>query len=210
MFTGLVKELGRVEEIAIGRDAGKLKVFAKETYPSVSEGDSVAVNGACLTVKGKDKGALFFDIMAETLRATALSSVKKGDKVNLEPALKAADPLGGHFVLGHVDYVGRIRRINQGKEFFMEIELPGRLAAFVVEKGSVAIDGVSLTVGVVSGDSFRVYMIPHTLKATNLGFKKEQDSVNVELDIIGKYVARFKCDRPSGVITEKFLKDKGF
>ena len=155
-------------------------------------GDSIAINGVCLTVVKKNMNELSFDLSGETLRSTNLGDLKKGDRVNLEPSLSAGSKIGGHFVTGHVDAVGRIRRKAQsGDMLTFEIEAPPEVIGLLVEKGSVAVDGISLTVVDILKDTFTLVIIPHTAKLTTLGFKGPGDTVNIEADILGKYVARF-------------------
>jgi riboflavin synthase len=155
-------------------------------------GDSIAINGVCLTVVKKNMNELSFDLSGETLRSTNLGDLKKGDRVNLEPSLSAGSKIGGHFVTGHVDAVGRIRRKAQsGDMLTFGIEAPPGVIGLLVEKGSVAVDGISLTVVDILNDAFTLVIIPLTAKLTTLGFKGPGDSVNIEADILGKYVARF-------------------
>ena len=189
MFTGIVKELGKVRRISgLGR-VYKLSVEAKDIACGLNIGESVAVNGACLTLTGKDKNVLDFDVMGETFKRTNISKLKPGESVNLELALRAGDPLGGHFVTGHIDCVGRIREIKRaGDSYSIEVAFPGEYKKFVVEKGSISLDGISLTVGSVGGGNAVVHIIPHTLKVTTLGSKRPGDEVNIEFDIIGKYI----------------------
>lgn len=211
MFTGIIKELGAVRKIYRAHEAYRMEISSHRIFGDVDIGDSVAVNGACLTLVEKKKGVMGFDVMEETTRRSGIAGLKVGDVVNLEGALKANGTLGGHFVLAHVDCIGMIRQVKRpGGDCLMEIAFPTEFAHLVVEKGSVAIDGVSLTVGAVKSDVLSVYLIPHTLKATNLGSKRAGDSVNIEFDIIGKHVARFKSPGSGSRITEDFLKDKGF
>ena len=211
MFTGLVRELGSVRALTRSGDVYRLEVDSAVISESAVTGDSVSVNGVCLTLVEKKPGTLAFDVMEETIRRTALSSIKSRDKVNLEDPLKAGKALGGHFVLGHVDCVGTIKRIeNRSSDHAIEIGFPGEFDHLVVDKGSVALDGISLTVGEAGHGSFRVYIIPHTLKMTNLAARREGDKVNVEFDIIGKYLARFRDLDKRGGVTEQFLKQMGF
>ena len=180
MFTGLVCEVGRVASF----DDGRLVVEAATT---AELGDSVAVDGVCLTVVGTGGGALAFDVVPETL-----SRVKAfGERVNLEPALRAGDPLGGHYVQGHVDGIGRVAAVEPERDGArIRIEPPAELLRYLVEKGSVAIDGVSLTVAAVGETAFEVALIPHTLAATTLSRLEPGDSVNLEADVLAKYVER--------------------
>jgi riboflavin synthase len=189
MFTGIVKSLGKVRRISGLGGIYKLSIEAKDITLGLNIGDSVAINGACLTLTGKDKNVMDFDVMGETFKRTNFSKLKIGESVNLEDALRAGDPLGGHFVAGHIDCVGRIREIRRaGDNYSIEVALPAEYKKLVVEKGSIALDGVSLTVGVVGNGSAVIHIIPHTLKVTTLGSKRPGDEVNIEFDIIGKYI----------------------
>jgi riboflavin synthase len=191
VFTGIVKELGVVRRIDAAGDICKLEISCRGVSENASVGGSVAVNGVCLTVTRKTESVLCFDVMAETVRRTALSGLHSGDAVNLEESLTPSGALDGHFVLGHVDCVGTVKEVrSKGGEFIMRIAFPGAFGDLLVDKGSVAVDGVSLTVGEAGKDAFSVYLIPHTLKATALGSRKPGSSVNIEFDIIGKYIAR--------------------
>jgi len=211
VFTGIIKDLGAVRRLCRAEDAYRLEISSRRVFGDVEIGDSVAVNGVCLTLVEKNMGVMSFDVMEETARCSGIAGLKDGDVVNLEGALKANGSLGGHFVLAHVDCIGSIKEMKrQGGDFLMEIAFPMEFAHLVVEKGSVAIDGVSLTVGGVKASAFGVYLIPHTLKSTNLGLKRAGDSVNIEFDIIGKYAARLKSLESGSRITEDFLKKKGF
>ena len=189
MFTGIIKEIGRVHGLSGLGNIYKLSIEAKDIAGGLTVGDSVAVNGACLTLTGKNKNILEFDVMAETIRNTDLGKLRSGDTVNLEDALKAASPVGGHFVTGHIDCVGRIRDIKRSAdEVSIEITFPEEYNALVVRKGSIALDGISLTVGKAVKNNVIVYIIPHTLKMTALGARKIGDEVNIEFDLIGKYI----------------------
>ncbi len=211
MFTGLIRELGVARNLTRSGNVFSLEIASAVISGDAVIGDSVSVNGACLTVARKKPGILAFDVMEETLRRTALVSIKSGVKVNLEDSIRAGGALGGHFVLGHVDCVGMAQKIgNNGGGHSIEIGFPQEFSHLVVEKGSVALDGISLTVGEVSRGSFKVYIIPHTLKMTNLGMMRDRDKVNIEFDIIGKYLARFRDLDKKGGVTEKFLRSAGF
>lgn len=169
-----------------------LSLESNEIASTANIGDSISVNGVCLTVVNRNNNELSFDLSEETLRSTNIGSLKKGDKINLEPSLRPDSKIGGHFVTGHVDAVGRIRsKLTIGDMLKFEIEAPANIIHFLVEKGSVAVDGISLTVVDILKDSFTLVIIPHTAKLTTLGFKGPGDTVNIEVDILGKYVARF-------------------
>jgi riboflavin synthase len=196
MFTGLITETGSVVQLRLKRPGASLVADAALLARDAVVGDSIAVNGACLTVVSVDGSRLAFDLSDETMQSTTLGSAKPGDRVNLEPSLRADGKLGGHFVTGHVDGVGTIRaKMPVGDAMKIVIEAPPEVTAFLVGKGSVAVDGISLTVVDVAGDSFSVVTIPHTAKATTIGLKGSGERVNLEADIIGKYVARFVSGR---------------
>ncbi len=219
MFTGLVETFGTISAV---KDAGNgIRLSVKPlTDFEVQSGDSVSVNGVCLTVTEYGKGVsqyaptsseLSFDVSPETLRSTNLGELRIGDKVNLERALRLSDRLGGHIVTGHVDGIGKIREKKEVGEYtFYSFESPAEILGYVVKKGSIAVDGVSLTVTDLDRRSFSVAIIPHTLAATNIGDKRIGDKVNLEADIIGKYVEKLlgKKDSDSGLM--ELLKEKGF
>ncbi|MBI5144286.1 MAG: riboflavin synthase [Candidatus Omnitrophica bacterium] len=211
MFTGIIKEIGRVHEISRAGNLYKLAIQSKDIFKSVNIGDSVSVNGACLTVKEKKGDILSFDVVDETIRKTNLKTLKTKNLVNLEDSLKAGEPFSGHFVLGHIDCVGEIKDARRiGDDIAMDIAIPEEFIDLIVEKGSIAIDGISLTIGRIRENRFNVYLIPHTLEATTLGLKRRGDGLNIEFDIIGKYIARSSGLEKDDKITEEFLKAKGF
>ena len=184
MFTGLIREVGRVVSFADGR----------LTIASAQEaelGDSIAIDGVCLTVVAHEQGTLAFQAVPETLGRTSLGTLEAGSRVNLEPALRAGDALGGHYVQGHVDGVGTVRSVREeGEGKRMAFGAPAELLRYVVEKGSIAVQGTSLTVAAVDGAGFEVALIPHTLEATTLGSLASGDPVNLEVDVLAKYVER--------------------
>ena len=179
MFTGIVREVGTVASF----DGGRLVV---ETGNEAAIGDSVAISGVCLTVTARENGALAFDVVAETLDRTTLGKLTAGARVNVEPSLRAGDPLGGHIVQGHVDGLGSLRKRGELTWF----DAPPELNRYCVEKGSIAVDGTSLTVATVDNAGFAVALIPHTLEATTLGSLEPGDPVNLEVDVLAKYVER--------------------
>ena len=185
MFTGIVRERGRV----VSLDGGRL-VLAADAEAEI--GDSVAVAGVCLTVKERGSGTLSFDVVDETFARTTLGRLGSGDEVNVEPALRAGEPLGGHIVQGHVDGVGSLRGSADGLTWF---DAPAAVLRYCVEKGSVAVDGTSLTVAAIDGGGFAVALVPHTLEATTLGALQPGDPVNLEADVLAKYVERLTIDR---------------
>ena len=191
MFTGIVRERGRVAALD-GGDAGvRLRIVAPETAATVALGDSVAIGGVCLTVVGVADGELSFDAVPETLDRTALRRLEAGDDVNVEPALRAGDPLGGHVVQGHVDGVGSVRSIEpEGEDRRIWIDAAPDILRYCVGKGSITVDGVSLTVAGLDGGGFAVALIPHTLAVTTLGALAAGDPVNLEVDVLAKYVER--------------------
>lgn len=193
MFTGIIEQLGKIKSIREERNLIILGVDTGKLGAKVKNGDSVAVNGVCLTATGKKANVVSFDLMKETIEKTSLKQIKVGSGVNLELALKADSRFGGHFVSGHVDEKGTITHIAKDKNWVsMTISISKANAKYIVPKGSVTLDGVSLTVGKVKASSFEVYLIPFTLKVTNLGAKKVGDSINIETDILAKYILNRK------------------
>jgi len=190
VFTGIVRERGRV--VSADRNGGgvRLRISAAETAQA-APGDSISVSGCCLTVTTADGEALEFDAVPETLERTTLGALEPGAEVNLEPALRAGDPLGGHFVQGHVDGTGRVERLEpEGDGARLLLSLPPELLRYCVEKGSIALDGVSLTVAVLRDDGIEIALVPFTLEHTTLGALAPGDQVNVEVDLLAKYAER--------------------
>jgi riboflavin synthase len=191
MFTGLIEEVGSVIVLNAGDDHGELKVAAPHLAKKMRRGDSVAVNGCCLTLSSHRGSSLGFDLLAETMTRTNLKHLQRGELVNLERALGTKDRFGGHFVQGHVDCVSPIRAFEKsGADFRLEIELPPEFANYVASKGSIAVNGISLTVAEILPKSFVVWIVPYTKKHTNLDRAKAGDLVNLEFDILAKYVER--------------------
>ena len=191
MFTGIVRERGRVAAVEGGVGGVRLTVDAPATAATVAPGDSVALAGVCLTAVDVPNGRIVFDAVPETLRRSTLGRLTAGDDLNVEPALRAGEPLGGHYVQGHVDAVGRIRAVEpEGDGARIWIETPAEVLRYCVEKGSVTVDGVSLTVADLANDAFSVALVPHTLAATTLGALTAGDAVNLEADVLAKYVER--------------------
>ncbi len=215
MFTGLIEEVGRVVSVKNGRDFAGLRIEAKKITEDIKTGDSIAVNGLCLTaVKVFDTG-FEADVMAESLRRSSLGDLKPGSRVNLERAMRADGRFGGHIVSGHIDGTGRILGFSkEGIAVVTEIEAAEELLYYIVEKGSVAVDGISLTVMSVSRNSFAVGIIPHTGGETTLLEKDPGDKVNIETDIIGKYTEHFLKDKKPPTeeedISIEFLSENGF
>jgi riboflavin synthase len=187
VFTGIVRELGRVEAIERSDAGARLRLRAPATAAGASVGDSIAVNGVCLTAVDVRDGVLAFDAVPETLRRSTLGRLRENGGVNVEPALRAGEPLGGHFVQGHVDGVGRVRAVDAEG---LEVEAPEEILRYCVEKGSIAVEGVSLTVSALGERSFAVALVPHTREATTLGSLAVGDEVNLEADVLAKHVER--------------------
>ena len=191
MFTGIVRERGRIAAREGGADGVRLVVEAPDTAASAGVGDSIALNGVCLTVTNVDDGRLSFDAMPETIRRSSLARLDDGSAVNVEPALRAGDPLGGHYVQGHVDAVGGIRSSEpEGDSRRVWIDAPPDVLRYCVEKGSIAVDGVALTIAELDADGFAVALVQHTLAVTTLGDLRPGDAVNLEVDVLAKYVER--------------------
>lgn len=210
MFTGLIVELGEVVSLERKAQNARLSVKCNTIIQDVKVGDSICVNGACLTVVDIKGNIISFDVSYETLSATNLGGLKRSDRVNIEPSLKADSKIGGHFVTGHVDGIGRIKaKRTIGNAIKVDIESPVEILRYLVEKGSIAIDGISLTVVDIYKDYFSVVIIPHTARLTTIGFKNQGETVNLEADILGKYVAKFlKTDGHSSLLSA--LNKSGF
>ncbi len=209
MFTGITEGLGKVKRLTMKGADAVLEVEAGISLAEVSIGDSIAVNGACLTVISKNQQNFQADVSAETLSRTNLKLLQAGHKVNLEKSLRVGGFVGGHFVLGHVDAIGRIlSQTQKSGSLIMAVEMNENISRYIVEKGSVAIDGVSLTVNKLEKSRFYVNIIPHTAVNTTLVMKKEADLVNIETDILGKYVE--KLLQANRGIDKDFLAQHGF
>jgi riboflavin synthase len=191
MFTGLIREVATVTAVDGGAAGVRLTIEAPETSRDALVGDSVAISGVCLTVVAVDDALLSFDAVPETLERSSLGRLARGARVNVEPALRAGEPLGGHYVQGHVDGVGTVRSIDpEGNGKRIWFDAPAELLRYVVEKGSVSVEGTSLTVAGLDDEGFAVALIPHTLAATTLGDLESGDAVNLEADVLAKYVER--------------------
>ncbi len=190
MFSGIVEELGQVREISKRGSITLLTIKADKVLDGTKTGDSIAVNGACLTVVNKHSSALSFEVIAETLKITNLGSLKVSDRVNLERSLKVGDRLSGHFVTGHIECLGTIRKkYYLSNNLCLEIAIPIEFMKYVFPKGSIAVDGISLTIVNKKSNTFSIYIIPHTAKNATLGFKVPSDKVNIEFDILAKQAA---------------------
>jgi riboflavin synthase len=191
MFTGIVRERGRVLAAERSGDGLRLRIAAPETAAATGIGDSVSVSGCCLTAVAAAGGELAFDAVPETMSRTNLGELATGDEVNLEPALRAGDPLGGHYVQGHVDGVGKVTAIeSEGDSRRVTIEAPPEILRYCVEKGSITVDGVSLTIAAVRDGTFDVALVRHTLEVTTLGGLEPGGELNLEVDVLAKYVER--------------------
>jgi riboflavin synthase len=199
MFTGLIEATARVNRIDDGGTGRRIRI-STPLGADLTAGDSVSVNGVCLTAAAVDAEGFIADVAPETLRVTTLGSMRVGQLVNLERPLRADGRLGGHFVLGHVDGVGRIAELRRdGESYWLEVECPQPLRRFLVHKGSIAIDGTSLTIASLHDDRFGVQLVPFTMSHTAFADAKAADAVNLEVDIIGKYVARLMTEAPDAV-----------
>jgi riboflavin synthase len=215
LFTGIIEEVGVVEKIILNEKISKISIVASEVLKETKIGDSIATNGVCLTVTAINKNGYEADVMGETIKRSNLGKLKMGSKVNLERALTLNSRLGGHMVSGHIDGVGQIINIEK-KDIatWYTINVPAEILKYVVEKGSIAIDGISLTVAYVDSNCFKVSIIPHTGEETTLSSKKVFDDVNIECDVMGKYVEKLlfssKEETPKSSISKEFLIDNGF
>ncbi|NLZ49775.1 MAG: riboflavin synthase [Clostridiales bacterium] len=215
MFTGLVEEIGIVESVAKSEKSSRITIKARKVLEGIKIGDSISTNGVCLTVTSFNSNSFTVDIMAETIRRSNLEFCLPGDEVNLERALRLGDRLGGHIVSGHIDGMGTIEEfMKEDNAVWITVKTSPAILRYIVEKGSIAIDGVSLTVAYVDDLRFKVSIIPHTKAMTNLLKKKAGDKVNLECDILGKYIEKFL--RSKDVVVDKkeidlnFLAEHGF
>ena len=215
MFTGIIEEVGRVDKLSRCGTSAVLEVLAARVLENMHLGDSVAVNGVCLTVRRQSSGSFQVELSQETLNRSSLGSLTSGSLVNLERPLLPTSRLGGHFVQGHVDAVGKVLAIRADGDFAVwKFLLPNSIERYVVEKGSIAVDGISLTVASLTRKAFEVALIPHTLENTNLRSRKIGDEVNLECDVLAKYVESMLKQRnirpAKSRLTEEYLKERGF
>ena len=215
MFTGLVEEIGTIENIIKGAKSAQITINASKVLEDVKLGDSISTNGVCLTVIKFTRNSFTVDVMPETMRRSNLKNLKHGSRVNLERALRLGDRLGGHIVSGHIDGVGFIKSVEEeDNATWVAIESSGDILKYVIEKGSIAIDGTSLTVAYVDNISFKVSIIPMTRDETTLLSKKVGEEVNLECDMVGKYIERLtmfkQAETKKSSININFLKENGF
>jgi riboflavin synthase len=207
MFTGIIEQVGVVASFIRGQQSAKLMIAAARIFDDLKVGDSVAVNGACLTVSHERRGFAEFDLSAETLKKTTLGDLRIGDKVNLERALLVSGRLGGHLVTGHIDGLGEIRsKVARAEGVELQFSVPSDLLRYLVAKGSIAVDGVSLTVADFYDGLLTVAIVPQTLKATNLSQRSVGDRVNLEVDILSKYIEKHLRGEPKGITDETMMR----
>ncbi|EHI98516.1 riboflavin synthase, alpha subunit [Clostridium sp. DL-VIII] len=217
MFTGIIEEVGILQEFNLSSGFGLIEIKCKNVLEETRIGDSIATNGVCLTVKEMSSNSFKAEAMGETLSKSNLGNLKVGDKLNLERALRLSDRLGGHIVSGHIDGIGRIVAINEEKDgTWFTISAPKDVLKYIIYKGSIGIDGISLTVAYVDDQVFKVSIIPHTLDNTILPEKKVNSIVNLECDLVGKYIEKLfggknaDKEEKKGDVTMEFLKNSGF
>jgi riboflavin synthase len=213
MFTGIIEDKGKVLRVEYQGQGKRLNVELPPYLTEVQLGDSININGVCLTIVEKKEQVIELDLSQETLQKTILGELREGDQVNLERALRLTDRLGGHIVTGHIDGIGMIVGKRKERDFFqLRIRIPESVSRYVVQKGSIAIDGISLTVNKYQGGEIQMTLIPYTIEKTTLRDKQVGDRVNVETDILGKYVEKLfgRGDRKSGSIDMPFLMEHGF
>lgn len=209
MFTGIIESLGKFKQLYRFHEQWRLEV-EDSFFKDIETSESISVNGVCLTVVGVKEKSLIFDVLNETYGKTNFSLFKPGNSLNLERSLKMGSKLGGHFVTGHVDGIGKILELTKkGQEQIFSIEAPADLTTYLVTKGSIAVEGVSLTFGKTSKNIFEVYLIPYTLSHTNLGMKSLGDRVNLEVDILARYALSCNSEKKSNISVE-FLREHGF
>ena len=218
MFTGIIEEIGTVNSTNMAKGSGELKIGACLILDDAKLGDSIAVNGVCLTITRINGSEISFDVSAETLRRSNLGGLKRGDRVNLERALAVGGRFGGHMVSGHIDGTGTLlAKKDEGNAIIFTFKAPPEIMHFLIEKGSIAIDGISLTISALSSDSFNVAVIPHSLQQTTLGNNKIGTTVNLENDLVAKYIEKLTQPRnaendpsQSGGLSLNMLQEHGF
>ena len=211
MFTGIIEDKGKILRADVRGQGRRLILKVPPHLTDLHLGDSINVNGACLTVVEKTGDSVAVDVSSETLEKTTFRELKEGDEVNLELAMRLSDRLGGHIVTGHVDAVGTLVERRSEQDFVhLKVQVPKSVSRYVVPKGSIAVDGISLTVNACDGDEIQMTLIPYTLKRTTLIDKRVGDQVNLETDVLGKYVEKLMEGRESGKVTLSLLREHGF
>ncbi len=213
MFTGIIEDRGKVVKVEYRGQEKRLTIGLPRHLTEVQLGDSININGVCLTAVGNKENTVEFDLSQETLQRSVLGELKEGDQVNLERALRLGDRLGGHIVTGHIDGIGVIAEKRKEREFLqLMVRIPESVSRYVVQKGSIAVDGISLTVNEYEGGEIQLTLIPYTIEKTTLMDKEVGDRVNLEADILGKYVEKLlgQTDRKSGEVDRSFLMEHGF
>ena len=211
MFTGIIEDKGKILRVDLRGEGRRLILRVPRHLTDLQPGDSINVNGACVTVVEKTDDSIAVDVSSETLEKTTFREVREGDEVNLELAMRLSDRLGGHIVTGHVDAVGTLVERRSELEFVhLKIQVPKSVSRYVVPKGSIAVDGISLTVNTCEGDDIQMTLIPYTLEKTTLLNKRVGDRVNLEADVLGKYVEKLMEGRESGKLSLSFLREHGF
>lgn len=211
MFTGIIEQVGKIKKVEKRSHIFCLIIESEVVFKEIKLGESLSVNGCCLTVTKIEGKNIHFDLSLETAKKTNLVNLKINEMVNLERALRVTDRLSGHFVSGHIDGLGEIKsKIAKGGDLSFKVVIPQELKGYIVPKGSIAVEGISLTINEVADNSFTVQVIPHTLSNTNLSYKKIGDKINIEVDMLGKYVHKNLTFKKEETVTKDFLKDKGF
>jgi riboflavin synthase len=211
MFTGIIEEIGYIEKIISKSYSKQFRINAKKVLSDISPDESISIDGVCVTVTELNKDYFEATVIQETLQKTTLKQKKNKDYVNLERALKMNDRLGGHMVSGHVDDVGKIVTINKkGESSLIEIKIPEKLIKYTIEKGSIAVNGISLTIAKTNKDRITLAIIPHTLENTTLKYLKKESLVNIEVDFMGKYIERILNSDPKKKMNETWLKSMGY
>lgn len=211
MFTGLIEEIGTLEKIESIPNGRRIKVSASKIFDDVKVNDSIAVNGVCLTAIKVEANSFLAEAVGETLKKTTLNKLSQNTKVNLERAVRLSDRLGGHMVQGHVNGIGTVKKINRlGDNYYFEVQIPKDLEKYLIKEGSIAVDGISLTIANLEGSSVGLSIIPHTWKNTNLQFRQISDEVNIEIDIIAKYIERLIGSKGGTSLSEDILKNMGY
>jgi riboflavin synthase len=213
MFTGLIEEIGILDKIEPITDGRRIKISAVKIIEDIKVNDSIAVNGVCLTVVKIDKNSFWTEAVGETLKKTTINKLNQNCKLNLERALRLTDRLGGHLVQGHVNGIGKIKKINRiGDNYYLEVQIPEYLEKYVIKEGSIAIDGISLTIANLQGNLAGLSIIPHTWQNTNLQFNRVSEEVNIEVDIVAKYVEKLlgMKGNEKNLLSESMLKNMGY